>query len=41
MEDARLEFRWRTGMNDWRAWMPGKVGGLKACPHCSEERDTG
>ena len=41
LEDARLEFRWRTGMIDCRAWMPGKYGGLKACPHCSEGRDAG
>ena len=41
LEDACLEFRWRTGMIDCRAWMPGKYGGLKACPHCSEGRDAG
>ena len=41
LEDARLEFCWRTSMLDCRAWMPGKYGGLKACPHCPEGRDAG
>ena len=41
LEDSRLEFRWRTGMLDCRAWMPAKYGGVKACPHCPEGREAG
>ena len=41
LEDSRLEFRWRTGMLDCRAWMPAKYGGVKACPHCPEGREDG
>ena len=39
LEDARLEFRWRTGMLDNRGCM-GKKYSSKACPHCSEEREN-
>ena len=35
MEDARLEFRWRTKMVDNRANMSGKYKD-KICPHCSD-----
>ena len=41
LEDARLEFRWRTGMIDCRAWMPAKYGGEKACTHCRAGREAG
>ena len=38
LEDARLEFKWKTSMLDCRAWMPGKYSGEKACPHCQAGR---
>ena len=41
LEDARLEFRWRTGMLDCRAWMPAKYGGEKACPYCRAGKEDG
>ena len=40
LEDARLEFRWRTGMSDCRAWMPAKYGGENACPYCRAGREA-
>ena len=39
--DSRLEFRWKTGMLDCRAWMPGKYAGARACPHCPAGRESG
>ena len=41
LEDSRLEFKFRTSMLDCRAWMPAKYGGVKACPHCPEGRESG
>jgi hypothetical protein len=41
LEDSRLQFRWRTCMLDCRAWMPGKYGGARACPHCPAGRESG
>ena len=38
LEDARLEFRWRTGMLDNRGCM-GKRYTSKLCPHCREGRE--
>ena len=40
LEDARLEFRWRTNMLDTRASM-GKRYSSKECPHCREGREEG
>ena len=40
LEDARLEFRWRTGMLDKRGCM-GKRYSSKECPHCLEGREEG
>ena len=40
LEDARLEFRWRTGMLDNRGCM-GKRYSSKECPHCLEGREEG
>ena len=40
LEDARLEFRWRTGMLDNRGCM-GKRYKSKACPHCPAGREEG
>ena len=40
LEDARLEFRWRTNMLDNRGCM-GKKYASKACPHCPEGRQEG
>ena len=41
LENSRQEFKWRTSMLDCRAWMPAKYGGMRACPHCPEGRETG
>ena len=38
LEDARLEFRWRTGMLDNRGCM-GKRYASKLCPRCWEGRE--
>ena len=35
LEDARLEFRWRTGMLDNRGCMGKRYSG-KVCPHCQD-----
>ena len=40
LEDARLEFRWRTGMLDNRANMGRHYTG-KTCPHCEDRREEG
>ena len=40
VEDARLEFRWRTGMLDDRANMGRRYSG-KTCPHCEDGREDG
>ena len=40
LEDARLEFRWRTGMLDNRANMGRRYSG-KTCPHCEAGREDG
>ena len=40
LEDARLEFRWRTGMLDNRGCMRNKYTS-KNCPHCREGREEG
>jgi hypothetical protein len=40
LEDARLEFRWRTGMLDNRANM-GRRYSSKTCPHCPAGREDG
>ena len=40
LEDARLEFRWRTGMLDNRANMGRRYSG-KTCPHCEAGREEG
>jgi hypothetical protein len=40
LEDARLEFRWQTGMLDNRANMGRRYSG-KTCPHCEEGREDG
>ena len=40
VEDARLEFRWRTGMLDNRANMGRRYSG-KTCPHCEDGREDG
>ena len=40
LEDARLEFRWRSGMLDNRGCMSKKYSS-KACPHCEEGRQEG
>ena len=40
LEDARLEFRWRTGMLDNRGCMRNKYESKK-CPHCREGREEG
>ena len=40
LEDARLEFRWRTGMLDNRGCMRNKYSS-KECPHCLEGREQG
>ena len=40
LEDARLEFRWRTGMLDNRANMGRSYTG-KTCPHCEDGREDG
>ena len=40
LEDARLEFRWRSGMLDNRGCM-GKRYSSKECPHCLEGREEG
>ena len=40
LEDARLEFRYRTGMLDNRGCMGNKYSS-KACPHCLEGRQDG
>ena len=40
LEDARLEFRWRTSMLDNRGCMRNKYES-KECPHCREGREEG
>ena len=40
LEDARLEFRYRTGMQDNRGCM-GKRYASKACPHCPAGKEEG
>jgi hypothetical protein len=40
LEDARLEFRWQTGMLDNRANMGRRYSG-KTCPHCEDGREDG
>ena len=40
LEEARLEFQWRTGMLDNRGCM-GKRYSSKECPHCLEGREKG
>ena len=40
LEDARLEFRWQTGMLDNRANM-GRRYSSKTCPHCEDGHDDG
>ena len=40
LEDARLEFCWRSGMLDNRSCM-GKRYSSKECPHCLEGREEG
>ena len=40
LEDARLEFRWQTGMLDNRANMGRRYSG-KTCPHCESGREDG
>jgi hypothetical protein len=40
LEDAQLEFRWRTGMLDCRANMGRRYSG-KTCPHCPAGREDG
>ena len=44
LEDARLEFKWQTGMLDSRATMKGKYMNSQfpvCCPHCPEGRSVG
>ena len=40
LEDARLEFRWQTGMLDNRGNM-GRRYSSKTCPHCEDGREDG
>jgi hypothetical protein len=40
LEDARLDFRLRTGMLDNRANMGRRYSG-KTCPHCEADREDG
>ena len=44
LEDARLEFKWQTGMLDSRVTMKAKYKYTKfpvCCPHCPEGRSVG
>ena len=41
LEYSRLEFRWLTNMLGTRTTMPGRSGGRRTCPHCSEGREGG
>ena len=40
LKDARLEFRWQTGMLDNRSNMGRRYSG-KTCPHCETDGRTG